>query len=57
MSKLLTGVTAGASTALQRLIFYYYYYYYFCVTDYYTIMCIIPLASEIQTEKGVVTYI
>lgn len=48
MSKLLTGVTAGAATALQRLI---YYYYYFCVIDYYRIMCIIPLASEIQTAK------
>lgn len=55
MSKLLRGVTAGDSKALQRLTFFIID---FCVIDDYTIMCIIPLASEIQTEKkDVVTYI
>lgn len=55
MSKLLRGVTAGDSKALQRLTFFIID---FCVIDYDTIMCIIPLASEIQTgKKDVVTYI
>lgn len=55
MSKLLRGVTAGDSKALQRLTFFIID---FCVIDDYTIMCIIPLASEIQTgKKDVVTYI
>lgn len=55
MSKLLTGVTTRASKASQRLIFLIII---FCViTNYYTTMCMTPMASDIQTAKKKSGYI